>query len=154
LKPQHPVEYLSVRSGKLMYQHAASDRAEEYLNTPQIEVTGKEGHRELGSTEVAYTFTLNAAPDPTWSQFFAAYLGDPKAKIVGAKLVIHCIPANLETRYQKAKEAVAKANQVYVGHKASLIEEIKQLDTQREQAGNARNARSEAITTQFGNLPL
>ncbi len=69
-------------------------------------------------------------------------------------MYLRCIPANLEGRYQTAKDAISQTNRSYAEHKALLTTKVAELDIEREQMAKAQSARSLAVKEQFTNLQL
>lgn len=150
----HPLNELTVEDGKLVRRDPHVGRNSAYLETPRIEVTAKRQARELGSNDVCYTFDLNATPDATWIEIFLVHRGDTQAIINGDQLELRCIPANLEGRYNKTKEAIVQTNNGYETHKAALTTKVAELDVQRQRETASRATHSATVQNQFDKLQL
>jgi hypothetical protein len=149
----HPLAQLTVREGKLMYQ-TRQGRETEYLMTQPIQITAKKDLFETGSTDVLYRFDLNESPDGTWLGIFRKVLAPLNALIDRSELQFECIPANLEGRYNRIKEAIAETNRLYAEHKALLTNKVAELDVQRQQEAEVQAGRTAAVKDQFTKLNL
>jgi hypothetical protein len=149
----HPLNELTVQDGNLIRRDPARGNSE-YLDTPRIQVTAKKLATEMGSNEVHYAFDLNASTDATWVEIFLLHRGDTLAIIHGAKLEFRCIPANLESRYNRIKEAIVQTNDAYEAHKAALTTKVAELDVQRQHAAEAQAAHAAVVRDQFDKLQL
>jgi len=149
----HPLAELTVRSGKLMRQSPHGHEAE-YLVTQPVQIATKKDFFETGSTDVVYRFELNERPDGTWLEIFAKVLAPLNALIDRSELQFACIPANLEGRYNRVKEAIAQTNRLYAEHKALLINKVAELDVERQQEAQVQATRSATVKDQFTKLDL
>jgi hypothetical protein len=64
-----------------------------------------------------YPFFLNVEPDATWITLFQKHFLLPRdvaPMFSGTAMVLSCIPANLDNRYQAVKQAIEQANLEYV----------------------------------------
>lgn len=149
----HPLNELSVKNGKVVRSDPGGYDSE-YLSTQPISVTARKNIQEIDSREVSYKFDLNDRPDPVWIELFSTHLDGIHAGIAGAELEFRCIPANLTGRYQKVKDAIAKANAGYASLKTLLLAKVTSLDEQRRQQADAQEGRSKTIRDQFNDLQL
>jgi hypothetical protein len=149
---QHPLNELTVRDGLLMRSQNGS--VAPYLNTPPIAIEDRQGLSELAANDVFYYFKINRVPDQTWEEIFRHLLEGATASFEFGRLVIRCDPANLESRYNRVKDAIAKTNSAYAAHKAELIVRVKELDEQRRREDKEQARRTKIITDQFNNLKL
>jgi hypothetical protein len=126
-----------------------------YLDTPVLTVQSRNGCRDMsGGNEAVYSFRLSGAADRTWCDLFKRAIDGVNAAVSGALLEIQCIPANLESHYFKAKEAIRQTNVAYGEHKLRIMHDVEQMAIQRDQKQRAEEARRQTLRDQFDKLEL
>ena len=150
---KHPLNELTVYNGQLMHRQKAPLAAKPYLDTPPITITRKEKLAELPNDEVSYTFKLSHPVDPIWSEIFKKHLDVP-SRVSGSQLEISCIPANLNSRYARAKEAIERTNREYAKVKEELMTQVAELEARHKNDSDAKKQRSKTISDQFDELEL
>ena len=150
---KHPLDELTTYHGKLMQRQKAPLLEKAYLDTPAIMITGKGKFVELPNNEVSYTFKLSHPVDAFWNEIFKKHL-DIAGRVFGSELEISCIPANLEWRYARAKEAIEQTNREYAKVKEGLLTQVAELEARRKNDRDAKEQKSKTIRDQFDELEL
>jgi hypothetical protein len=121
---EHPIGKLFINDGKIFERHPSNPQHHiPYLETPEISIIEKIGSKDLSNKEVEYSFKLNAPTCATWRELFNMRLDYP-VDIHGKSISFNCIPANLEGRYNRAKEIVQQTNTAYQEEKVQLISAV------------------------------
>jgi hypothetical protein len=149
----HPLDRLTCYKGTIyeMYQeHPVS----EYMPFHSVEVTGKLSLKELANEQCEYRFRLNWELNPIWRSYFKALIRGLTVHFEGAVMGLICFPADLETSYQRVKQAIAQANDWYAVERAALILKVIAKDQERQAAKEMEENRRMGLHRQFGNLEL
>jgi hypothetical protein len=148
----HPIHELTTANGEIF--HISGVTRVPYLNSPAIRISGKLGYEQLSVTEYRFRFVLNSNPCDVWQAILRNELQDFQVQIEHDIVNLVCIPANIESRLEKLKTAIAKTNQRYEATRQSTT---KKIEEQRKQSAiEAKTARqtSEQVKKIFDDLKL
>jgi hypothetical protein len=150
---QHPLENLTFCNGTIHQLHHGQ-LAGEYMALSGIEVVRKLSLKELDGERCEYRFELNMAPDVIWGLYGKSLLPDISMQFEGQVMVLTCLPACLEWSYQRAKDAIARANLWYAEEREQLISRVLARDEDRQAAKELERNRKLGLRRQFECLQL
>ena len=81
-------------------------------------------------------------------------LRDETIGIIGDVMSFECIPANLESRYDRTKEAIIKTNADFAAGREKLVAELRERVAQETERQEKRSEAREQIEQQFNSLEL
>jgi hypothetical protein len=151
---KYPLNELTINDGKLVHTPRYGTPSD-YLTVPEVRIMKRRDFYEHeDGTDVTFMFELNTAIDETWRELFKTHLEGMPGEISNTTLEIRCIPANIEGRVQRAKDAISRTNQSYVEVKGALTTKVTELDEQRRRQKEAADDRTTTIKQQFDNLTI
>lgn len=149
----YPIEKLTFKEGKI-YELYNGKLSNPFMGLCPMQVTKKLSVKERDHHQCEFGFELSCAADPVWVSFFKQDSSDPAVEFQGTRMLLTCLPANLEERYGKIKEAMAKTNVRYEEERQALIGKIVTKDEALKAAQQKREDRTAALNSQFDKLQI
>ena len=150
---EHPIEKLTFKDGRV-YEIYNGKLSNPFMDLSQVQVTKKLSMREREAHQCEFGFELSMAADPAWVALFKEQLSEFPVEFQGARMLLTCLPANLEERYAKVKTEIAKTNLRYETARQELIAKIVVKDQALKIAQQKREERTAALNSQFDKLEI
>ena len=150
---EYPIEKLMIRDGRI-YELYNGKLSNPYMELSQVQVTKKLSMREREAHQCEFGFELSTSADPVWVSFFKEQLPGFSVEFQGARMLLTCLPADLEERYAKVKTEIGKTNARYEKARQELIARIAVKDEALKVAQNKREERTAALNSQFDKLQI
>jgi hypothetical protein len=150
---EHPIDKLSLFGEGLAITSAHGDQ-EPYMHTAPVSVVAKLRVEQTTGNYCRYFFRLNIDPCSVWQKIFQINLRDGTLNIIGEEMSLECIPANLESRYDRTKDAITKTNADFAAEREKLVAQLKEKERQETEAAKNRAAARAQIEQQFNSLEL
>jgi hypothetical protein len=150
---RHPLDRL-VFHNFAIYELYRGSPGRKYMALSNVEVTRKLSFRELASGECEYRFEVNAAPDPVWDCYVKKLLPDAGVRFENRVLVLVCFSADLETRFEQTRRALAWANFWHTEEREALLARISARDEAEDNAREMEENRRLGLKRQFDNLEI
>ena len=150
---KHPIEKLTFKDGKI-YELYNGKLSNPFMGPSQVQVTKKLSVKEKDSQQSEFSFELGTAADPVWVGFFREQLSEFPVEFQGGRMLLVCLAGNLEDRYAKIKDAMARTNARYEKERQELIEKIVVKDQALNAAQHKRDERTAALNAQFDRLEI
>jgi len=125
-----------------------------YMHTLAVSVVAKLKVEETTGNNCRYFFRLDVEPCPVWQEIFQINLRDETVGIIGDVMSFECIPANLESRYNRTKEAITKTNADFAAGRERLVAELQERERQETKWRKESSEAREQIEQQFNSLEL
>lgn len=153
-KVRHCLEALTFYDGKI-YGLRRAQLSKVYMPLPDVEVAKKISFTEIDGEQCEYRFELNTATDPIWRWFFQKHLSELLAvQFQNNVMAFACRPANLESSYERIKDAIAQANAWYQEEREGLISKVIAIDDERRAAREMEANRQLGLRRQFDYLEV
>ena len=151
---QHlPLERLTIKDGKI-YELYNGKLSNPFMGVSQLQVTKKLAIKERDQHQCEFGFELSSAADPVWIQMFVEDLGKIPVEFQGDRMLLTCLPADLEQSYSKIKNSMTKTNVRYEKERQELVAKIVAKDDALNSARKRQEDRSAAVKSQFDSLKL
>jgi len=85
---------------------------------------------------------------------FREHLAEFPVEFQSGRMALLCLPANLEERYARTKEAIAKTNARYERERQELVAKVVAKDQALKAAQQKREERTAALNSQFDKLEI
>ena len=150
---EYPIEKLTLKDGRI-YELYNGKLSNPFMSLSQVQVTKKLSMREREAHQCEFGFELSMAADPVWVSFFKEQLSEFPVEFQAARMLLVCLPANLEERYAKVKMVIGKTNERYEKTRQELIAKIVVKDEALKLAQQKREERTAALNSQFDKLQI
>jgi hypothetical protein len=154
---QHlPLERLTIKDGKI-YELYNGKLSNPFMGISELNVTKKLAIKERDQNQCEFGFELSAPADPVWIEMFTEEMGTGTASAVafqGDRMLLTCLPANLEPIYLQVKDSIAKTNARYATERQALVAKILAKDEALNSARKRQEDRASALREQFERLNL
>ena len=150
---EHPIEKLTLKDDRI-YELYNGKLSNPFMSLSQVQVTKKLSMREREAHQCEFGFELSMAADPVWVSFFKEQLSEFPVEFQAARMLLVCLPANLEERYAKVKMAIGKTNERYEKTRQELIAKIVIKDEALKLAQQKREELTAALNSQFDKLQI
>jgi len=150
---EHPIEKLTLKDGRI-YELYNGKLSNPFMSLSQVQVTKKLSMREREAHQCEFGFELSMAADPVWVSFFKEQLSEFPVEFQAARMLLVCLPANLEERYAKVKMVIGKTNERYEKTRQELIAKIVIKDEALKLAQRKSEERTAALNSQFDKLQI
>src|SRR5688500_16711744 len=124
---QHlPIERLTIKDGKI-YELYNGKLSNPFMGVSQLQVAKKLAVKERDQNQCEFGFELTSPADPVWVQMFMEDLRPVAPTLVssvefqGDRMLLTCLPANLEQNYSQVKDSMAKTNERYAKERQELV---------------------------------
>jgi hypothetical protein len=151
---QHlPLERLALKDGRIfeLYNGKLSNP---FMGFSELHVTKKLAAKERGQGECEFSFELSCPADPIWVAMFKEDLGKTPIEFQGDRMLLTCLPANLEQTYLQIKDSMTKTNARYAIERKELIAKIVAKDEALNMVRKKQEDRAAAVQQQFDKLQL
>src|SRR6266436_769544 len=148
-----PIERLTFKEGRL-FEIYNGKSSKPFMEESRVQVTKKLSVKEHENQQCEFCFELAMTADPAWVSIFREHLSDFPVEFQNGRMALVCLPANLEERYAKTKEAIAKTNARYEMERQELIAKVVAKDQALKAAQQKREERTAALNSQFDKLEL
>src|SRR6185436_13491715 len=151
---QHlPIERLALKDGRIfeLYNGKLSNP---FMGFSELHVTKKLAVKERGGSECEFSFELSSAADPIWVAMFREDIGKAPIEFQGDRMLLTCLPANLEQTYLQIKDSMTKTNARYAAERKDLVAKIVAKDEALNIARKRQEDRAAAVQSQFDRLQL
>jgi hypothetical protein len=149
----HPMDKLSLYGEGLAIESAGGIQ-KPYMHTLPVSVVAKLKVEQTAGNNCRYFFRLDVEPCPVWEEIFQINLRDDTIGIIGDVMSFECIPAALESRYNRTKEAFTKTNADFAAGREKLVAELQERERQETQLQENRSEARTQIQQQFNSLEL
>jgi hypothetical protein len=152
---QHlPLERLTIKDGKI-YELYNGKLSNPFMAISELQVSKKLAVKEREQSQCEFGFELSAPADPVWIEMFGEEMGTATAvAFQGDRMLLTCLPANLEQTYSKVKDSMAKTNARYATERQALVAKIVAKDEALNSARKKQEDRTSALRDQFDRLKL
>jgi hypothetical protein len=150
---EHPIEKLTLKDGRI-YELYNGKLSNPFMGLSQVQVTKKLSMREREAHQCEFGFELSMAADPVWVSCFKEQLSEFPVEFQAARMLLTCLPANLEERYAKIKTAIGDTNARYEKARQELIAKIVVKDEALKLAQQKRDERTATLNSQFDKLQI
>src|SRR5688572_30484242 len=121
---QHlPIERLTFKDGRI-YELYNGKLSNPFMGFSELQVTKKLALKERDQCQCEFGFELSSPADPVWIEMFREDLGKTTVEFQGDRMLLTCLPANLEQTYSDIKQSMAKTNARYAAERQELIARI------------------------------
>jgi len=151
---QHlPIERLTFKDGRIfeLYNGKLSNP---FMGFSELQITKKLAVKERSGAECEFSFELSAAADPVWVEMFKEEQAKTLIEFQGDRMLLTCLPANLEETYLQIKASMAKTNARYATERKELIAKIVAKDEELNTLRKKQEDRAAALKDQFDKLSL
>ena len=150
---EHPIEKLTFKEGKI-YELYNGKLSNPFMGLCEVQVTKKLSVKERDHHQCEFAFELSCAADPVWVSFFKQDSSEASVEFQGTRMLLTCLPSNLEERYAKIKDSMARTNVRYEKERLELIKKIVIKDEAVKTAQQKRDDRTAALNSQFDKLQI
>jgi len=151
---QHlPLERLTIKDGKI-YELYNGKLSNPFMGVSQLQVAKKLAVKERDQRQCEFGFELSSPADPVWIEMFMEDLGEISVAFQGDRMLLTCLPADLEQNYSKIKNSMTKTNARYAKERQELVAKIVAKDDALNSARKRQEDRSAAVKSQFDSLKL
>jgi len=151
---QHlPLERLTFKDGKI-YELYNGKLSNPFMGFSELQVTKKLAVKERDQSQCEFGFELSSPADPVWVTMFKEDLGQAAIEFQGDRMLLTCLPANLEQTYLQIKESMVKTNARYAKERQELIAKIVAKDEAITAIRKKQEDRAAALKDQFDRLQL
>jgi hypothetical protein len=151
---QHlPLERLTFKDGRI-YELYNGKLSNPFMAFCELQVTKKLAVKERDQGRCEFGFELSSPADPVWVAMFKEDLGQPAIEFQGDRMLLTCLPADLEQTYLSIKQAMAKTNARYAKERQELIAKIVAKDEALNNFRKKQEDRAAALKDQFDKLQL
>src|SRR6058998_793166 len=149
---QHlPLERLTFKDGKI-YELYNGKLSNPFMGFSELQVTKKLAVKERHQSQCEFGFELSSAADPVWVAMFKEDLGKAPVEFQGDRMLLTCLPPNLEQTYLQIKDSMAKTNARYATERQELIGKIVAKDEALNTFRKKQEDRAAAVKDQFDRL--
>jgi hypothetical protein len=152
-KIPHPVENLIFHNFAI-YEIYRGQPGRQYISMADVEVLRKLSFRELETGSCEYRFELKAAPDPIWQFFFKRLSREVAVRFENRTMVLCCLPSQLETNYERLRDAIVMANAWHREEREELLVKINVQIEALQAAQEAEENRRFGLQRQFDGLDI
>ena len=151
---QHlPLERLTFKDGKI-YELYNGKLSNPFMAFSELQVTKKLAVKERDQSQCEFGFELSSPADPVWVTMFKEDVGQAAIEFQGDRMLLTCLPANLEQTYLQIKESMVKTNARYAKERQELIAKIVAKDEAISAIRKKQDDRAAALKDQFDKLQL
>ena len=151
---QHlPLERLTIKDGKI-YELYNGKLSKPFMGVSQLQVAKKLAIKERDQNQCEFGFELSSPADPVWIEMFMEDLGKISVAFQGDRMLVTCLPADLEQTYLQIKESMTKTNAQYAKERQELVAKIVAKDEALNSARKRQEDRTAALKDQFDRLKL
>ena len=151
---QHlPLERLTIKDGKI-YELYNGKLSNPFMSISQLQVAKKLAVKERDQHQCEFGFELSSPADPVWIQMFMEGVGKISVEFQGDRMLLTCLPGDLEHSYLQIKDSMSKTNVRYAKERQDLVAKIAAKDEALDSARKQQEGRSAAVKSQFDNLKL
>jgi len=151
---QHlPIERLTFKDGRIfeLYNGKLSNP---FMGFSELQITKKLAVKERSGAECEFSFELSSAADPVWVAMFKEDQGKTLLEFQGDRMLLICLPADLEETYLQIKASLTKTNARYATERKELIAKIVAKDEALNMIRKKQEDRAAALKDQFDKLQL
>ena len=150
---EHPIDKLTFQDDKL-FEIYNGKLSKPFMGPSQVQVTKKLSVKEHDHQQCEFSFELSAPADPIWVSFFREQLSEFRVEFQSERMLLLCLPGDLEGRYAKIKEVMAKTNVRYEKERQELTAKVVAKDGALKAAQQKREERTAALNSQFNKLEI
>lgn len=151
---QHlPLERLTIKDGKI-YEIYNGKLSNPFMGVSQLQVAKKLAIKERDQQQCEFGFELSSPADPVWIEMFMEDLGKISVAFQGDRMLLTCLPADLERTYLQIKDSMTKTNAQYAKERQELVAKIVAKDDALNSARKRQEDRTAALKDQFDRLNL
>ncbi len=151
---QHqPIERLTFKDGKI-YEIYNGKLSNPFMSFSELHVAKKLSVKERDQGQCEFAFELSSAVDSVWVEMFKEDLGKGPIEFQGDRMLLTCLPANLEQTYSQIKDSMAKTNARYAKERQALITKIVAKDEALLLVRKKQEDRAAAVKDQFDRLQI
>jgi hypothetical protein len=151
---QHlPLERLTFKDGRIfeLYNGKLSNP---FMGFSELQITKKLAVKERSGAECEFSFELSSAADPVWIAMFKEEQGKTFIEFQGDRMLLTCVPAELEETYLQVKTSMTRTNVRYATERKELIGKIVAKDEALNMLRKKQEDRAAALKDQFDRLQL
>jgi hypothetical protein len=148
-----PLERLTIKDGKI-YELYNGKLSNPFMGVSQMQVAKKLAVKERDQHQCEFGFELSSPADPVWVQMFMADLGKISVEFQGDRMLLTCLPSDLEQNYRQIKDSMTKTNARYAKERQELVAKIAAKDEALNSARKTQEDRTTALKDQFDRLKL
>ena len=104
-----PLERLTIKDGKI-YELYNGKLSNPFMGVSQLQVAKKLAVKERDQHQCEFGFELSSPADPVWIEMFMEDLGKIPVEFQGDRMLLTCLPADLEQTYLQIKDSMTKTN--------------------------------------------
>jgi len=151
---QHlPLERLTIKDGKI-YELYNGKLSNPFMGVSQLQVAKKLAVKERDQRQCEFGFELSAPADPVWIEMFMEDLGEISVAFQGDRMLLTCLPADLEQTYLQIKDSMSRTNARYAKERQELVAKIVAKDDALNSARKRQEDRTASLKDQFDRLKL
>ena len=151
---QHlPLERLTIKDGKI-YELYNGKLSNPFMGVSELHVSKKLAVKERDQHQCEFGFELSSPADPVWIEMFMENLGKISVAFQGDRMLLTCLPSDLEQTYLQIKDSMAKTNAQYAKERQELVAKIIAKDEALNSARKRQEDRTTALKDQFDRLKL
>ena len=151
---QHlPLERLTIKDGKI-YELYNGKLSNPFMGVSELHVSKKLAVKERDQHQCEFGFELSSPADPVWIEMFMENLGKISVAFQGDRMLLTCLPSDLEQTYLQIKDSMAKTNAQYAKERQELVAKIVAKDEALNSARKRQEDRTTALKDQFDRLKL
>jgi len=121
---QHlPLERLTIKDGKI-YELYNGKLSNPFMGVSQLQVAKKLAVKERDQHQCEFGFELSSPADAVWIQMFMEDVGKIAVEFQGDRMLLTCLPADLEQNYSQIKDSMAKTNMRHAKERQELVAKI------------------------------
>jgi len=148
-----PLERLTIKDGKI-YELYNGKLSNPFMGVSQLQVAKKLAVKERDQHQCEFGFELSSPADPVWVQMFMEDLGKIPIEFQGDRMLLTCVPSDLEQNYRQIKDSMTKTNARYAKERQELVAKIVAKDDALNSARKRQEDRTTALKDQFDRLEL
>jgi hypothetical protein len=149
-----PLERLTIKDGKI-YELYNGKLSNPFMGVSQLQVAKKLAVKERDQHQCEFGFELSSPADPVWIEMFMEDLGKKiSVAFQGDRMLLTCLPADLQQTYLQIKDSMTKTNEQYAKERQELVAKIVAKDDALNSARKRQENRSAAVKDQFDRLEL
>ncbi len=151
---QHlPIERLTFKDGRIfeLYNGKLSNP---FMGFSELQITKKLAVKERSGAECEFSFELSSAADPVWVAMFKEEQGKTLVEFQGDRMLLTCLPLELEETYLQIKASMTNTNARYARERKELIAKIVAKDEALNMLRRKQEDRAAALKDQFDKLQL
>jgi hypothetical protein len=148
-----PLERLTIKDGKI-YELYNGKLSNPFMSVSQLQVAKKLAVKERDQHQCEFGFELSSPADPVWIEMFMEDLGAISVAFQGDRMLLTCLPADLEKTYSQIKDSMTKTNVQYAKERQELVAKIVAKDDALDSARKRQEDRTTAVKDQFDRLKL